>query len=51
MLDATSISTVLDVYRPERARLIETLSDLGDSQWALPTECPAYDVKGIAPGR
>ena len=48
MLDATSISTVLDAYRPERERLIEMLSDLDDAQWALPTECPAYDVKGIA---
>lgn len=48
MLDANSISVVLNVYKPERARLIELLSSLDDSQWSLPTECPAYDVKGIA---
>ena len=48
MLDAASISLVLDLYRPERARLLETLSELTADQWALPTECPAYDVKGIA---
>lgn len=43
-----SISIVLDQYLPERARLIELLADLDDHQWALPTECPAYSVKGIA---
>lgn len=43
-----TISTVLDVYLPERSRLIELLAGLDDSQWALPTECPAYSVKGIA---
>ncbi len=48
ILIQTSIWTVLDVYAPERALLIETLSDLGGSQWALPAECPAHDVKGIA---
>lgn len=31
-VDQTSIWTVLDVYPPERALLIETLSDLGGSQ-------------------
>ena len=48
MLDATSISVVLNVYRPERALLIQTLSDLSGSQWTLRTECPEYDLKGIA---
>ena len=48
MLDADSISTVLDVYRPERDQLLQTLAALDDKQWARPTECPAYDVKGIA---
>ena len=43
-----TISTVLDVYLPERARLIDLLAGLDHSQWALPTECPAYSVKGIA---
>lgn len=45
--DAT-ISTVLDQYLPERARLIELLRTLDDAEWALPTECPAYSVKSIA---
>jgi uncharacterized protein (TIGR03083 family) len=47
-IDGASISTVLDAYLPERARLIELLRSLDDGQWALPTECPAYSVKGIA---
>jgi uncharacterized protein (TIGR03083 family) len=47
-IDDSTISTVLDVYLPERARLIELLCTLDDEQWALPTECPAYSVKGIA---
>lgn len=47
-IDDTTISTVLDVYLPERAQLIELLSTLDSEQWALPTECPVYSVKGIA---
>lgn len=47
-IDDSTISTVMDVYLPERARLIELLVNLDDAQWALPTECPAYTVKGIA---
>ncbi len=47
-IDDTTISSVLDVYLPERARLIELLAGLDDAQWAMPTECPAYSVKGIA---
>ncbi|MET0910318.1 MAG: maleylpyruvate isomerase family mycothiol-dependent enzyme [Ilumatobacteraceae bacterium] len=47
-IDAATISTVLDVYLPERARLIQLLADLDDEQWARSTECPAYSVHGIA---
>jgi uncharacterized protein (TIGR03083 family) len=47
-IDESTISTVLEVYRSERARLVELLATLDDAQWALPTECPAYSVKGIA---
>lgn len=48
MLDAASISIVLDAYRPERAALVELLRDLDAAALALPTECPAYDVRGVA---
>jgi uncharacterized protein (TIGR03083 family) len=47
-IDHSTIATVLDVYPSERARLIDLLTTLDDEQWALPTECPAYTVKGIA---
>jgi uncharacterized protein (TIGR03083 family) len=47
-VDDATISTVLDAYLPERARLIQLLATLDDEQWAQPTECPAYSVKGIA---
>jgi uncharacterized protein (TIGR03083 family) len=33
---------------PERATLLELLRGLTPEQWALPTECPEWDVKGIA---
>ena len=33
---------------PERATLLELLRGLSDEQWALPTECPEWDVKGVA---
>lgn len=42
MLDVTPI------LRPERAALLELLESLQSEQWALPTECPAYTVKGVA---
>jgi uncharacterized protein (TIGR03083 family) len=42
VLDVTS------VLRPERAAFVELLSGLSAEQWSLPTECPAYDVKGVA---
>lgn len=47
-IDAPTIGVVLDAYLPERARLIELLGSLDADQLALPTECPAYSVKGIA---
>ena len=48
MIDASSIGVVLDAYRPERAALLGLLGGLDAEQWSLPTECPAYTVKGIA---
>jgi uncharacterized protein (TIGR03083 family) len=48
MIDAESISAVLEVLRPERSALLTTLESLGVEDWARPTECPAYSVKGIA---
>jgi uncharacterized protein (TIGR03083 family) len=42
---------VLDVtpmLRPERAVFLELLESLAPEQWDLPTECPAYSVKGVA---
>jgi hypothetical protein len=48
MLGAASISLVLDVLEPERSALIELLIGVGPEDWARPTECPAYSVKGVA---
>ena len=48
MVDAGSISVVVDVLRPERAALLAVLEPLDAAQWAAATECPAYTVKGIA---
>ena len=48
MLGASSISIVLDVYRPERAALVGLLTGLTPQEWGRPTECPAYTVQGIA---
>jgi len=39
---------VTPILRPERAALVELLQSLHSDQWALPTECPAYTVKGVA---
>jgi uncharacterized protein (TIGR03083 family) len=36
------------MLRPERATLLEFLATLSPDDWAKPTECPAWDVKGIA---
>ncbi len=48
MLDSSSISDVLQTYRPERDALVELLASLSADGWTQPTECPAYPVKGIA---
>ena len=48
MIDASSIGVVLDAYGPEREALLDLLGGLDAGQWARPTECPAYSVKGIA---
>lgn len=37
-----------DLLVIERARLLDTLSALSPDDWGAPTECPAWDVKGIA---
>jgi uncharacterized protein (TIGR03083 family) len=48
VLDAASISVVLDAYRPERDALVTLLRSLAPEDWRRPTECPAYDVQGVA---
>jgi uncharacterized protein (TIGR03083 family) len=48
MLDGSSISLVLDLYRPERAALLDLFGGLTHEDWDRPTECRAYSVKGIA---
>jgi uncharacterized protein (TIGR03083 family) len=48
MLDAASIDLVLRQLRPERAALLALLEALEPEQWAEPTECPLYSVKGVA---
>ena len=48
MLEGSSISVVLDVYRPERAALLDQLTVMSPEEWTRPTECPAYSVKGVA---
>lgn len=47
-IDAAAISLVTDTMVEERAQLIALLGRLDDADWALPTECPEYPVKGIA---
>jgi uncharacterized protein (TIGR03083 family) len=39
---------VRSVLRTERALFLELLRGLDDAQWREPTECPAYEVKGVA---
>ena len=39
---------VTRVLRPERAVLLELLRGLSSEEWERTTECPAWDVKGIA---
>lgn len=43
-----NLSPVLEALEPERTSLLDLLSGLSDSDWDLPTECPAYPIKGIA---
>ncbi len=38
----------LPLYPVERAELLDLLSVLEADEWALPTECPAWTVKGIS---
>jgi uncharacterized protein (TIGR03083 family) len=33
---------------PERAKLLELLGDLSAADWERPTECPEWNVKGVA---
>lgn len=42
-----NLSVVLDVLEPERAALLALLAELDGAAWELPTECPAYPIKGI----
>jgi hypothetical protein len=39
---------VIDVLPVERSTLMEMLRSLDDDDWRRPTECPAYDVQGVA---
>jgi uncharacterized protein (TIGR03083 family) len=39
---------LLPLYPVERGELLAFLSDLQPDEWAAPTECPAWSVKGIA---
>ena len=39
---------VLDVLPVERSAFVELLRALDDDDWRRPTECPAYDVQGVA---
>src|SRR4051794_35596087 len=39
---------LLPLYPVERGELLALLSDLRPDEWAAPTECPAWSVKGIA---
>lgn len=43
-----NLAVVTDAMRAERIALLDLLSGLDADDWARPTECPAYPVKGIA---
>lgn len=47
-LEAAGALDVTSALERERALLLEVLRSLSDDEWHLPTECPAYDVHGIA---
>ena len=36
------------MLEPERRELLQLLAQLDDQEWAKPTECPAWTVKGVA---
>ncbi len=49
--DAGSLAGPVEIVptlRAERAVLLELLQSLSAEQWALPTECPKWTIKGIA---
>lgn len=48
LIDAATISVVVDSLQPERAELLTLLGTLDAEEWERPTECPAYTVKGVA---
>jgi uncharacterized protein (TIGR03083 family) len=48
MIDAQTISVVLDALRPERQALLAVLERFDTADWSRTTECPVYTVKGIA---
>jgi uncharacterized protein (TIGR03083 family) len=48
MVSTTAPLDVTPMLRPERAALLELLRGLSADDWARPTECPAWNVKGIA---
>jgi uncharacterized protein (TIGR03083 family) len=39
---------VTQVLEPERSALLALLRSLDDDGWRRPTDCPAYDVQGVA---
>ena len=47
-LGPASIGVVLHAMDLERVALLDLLGGLDADDWRRPTECPAYDVKGIA---
>ncbi len=48
MLDDAMFRQLLESLRPERHALVTLLAGLDEDAWNRPTECPAYDIKGIA---
>src|SRR3954447_24336985 len=47
MLDVTALD-ITGLLAPERVSLLALLGGLSEDQWNAPTECPAWDVKGVA---
>jgi uncharacterized protein (TIGR03083 family) len=48
MCSAVSPVDVTSMLRPERAALLALLRGLSEADWEQPTECPAWNVKGVA---